>query len=126
MEAKEQIISYKKSFINVYFFGQGNKKLFCFHGYGEDGSSFVFLKKSLGSEYILIAMDLPFHGKTEWNEGLLISAEDLINIISEIIAQINTSEKKDKFSLLGFSLGGRVALHLLQTIPSQIERAVLV
>src|SRR3954471_4126885 len=126
MEAKAQIIHYKKSFINVYFFGEGHKKLFCFHGYGEDGNTFEFLKNSLGGKYILIAIDLPFHGKTNWNEGLLMSAEDLINIITAIIEQTNIGERKDKFSLLGFSLGGRVALHLLQTIPSQIEGVVLI
>lgn len=125
MEAKTQIIKYKKSFINVYFFGEGTKYLFCFHGYGEDGSSFEFLKNSLGQTYILIAIDLPFHGNTTWNEGLLMTTEDLINIIDALIQQHNKNNE-NKFSLLGFSLGGRIALHLLQTVPSRIERAALI
>jgi pimeloyl-ACP methyl ester carboxylesterase len=125
MEVKTQIIQYKKSFVNVYFFGEGTQWLFCFHGYGEDGRSFEFLKNSLGQTYSLIAIDLPFHGNTRWNEGLLMTPEDLINIIDAIIKQYNKNNET-KFSLLGFSLGGRIALHLLQTIPSRIERAVLI
>ena len=125
MEAKTQIFEYKKSFINVYFFGEGSKYVFCFHGYGEDGSSFEFLKNSLGQTYTLIAIDLPFHGNTTWNEGLLMTPEDLINIVDVITKQYRIN-KKNKFSLLGFSLGGRIALHLLQTVPSRIEKAVLI
>lgn len=125
MQGKTQIVQYKKSFINIYFFGEGNKWLFCFHGYGEEGSSFEVLKNSLSKEYTLAAIDLPFHGKTKWNEGLLIAPEDLINIIN-IILHNNNSETKKKISLIGFSLGGRVALHLLQTIPAQLERTVLI
>jgi pimeloyl-ACP methyl ester carboxylesterase len=124
MQTKTQIIQYRNSFINVYFFGKGEKCLFCFHGYGEDGSSFEFLENFLGNEFILVAIDLPFHGRTSWNEGLLITPDDLLNIINLIAGQ--TDLEKKKISLLGFSLGGRVALQLLQTIPSQIERAVLI
>jgi pimeloyl-ACP methyl ester carboxylesterase len=123
METKTQIIKYRQSFINVYFFGEGDKYLFCFHGYGEDGRSFEFLKNFLGNEYTLIAMDLPFHGKTTWNEGLLMSPQDLINILDLITSSKGT---ENKISLLGFSLGGRIALHLLQTIPSLIEKVVLI
>ena len=126
MEVKTQIIQYRQSFISIYFFGKGDKWLFCFHGYGEDGSSFQFLKNFLGDEYTLVAIDLPFHGRTNWNEGLLMAPEDLISIIDLIIAANGNSEKQNKISLLGFSLGGRVALHLLQTIPSRIERVMLI
>lgn len=126
MEVKTQIIQYKQSFVNVYFFGKGDKWLFCFHGYGEDGSGFEFLKNFLGDEYSLIAMDLPFHGRTNWNEGLLMTPQDLINIIDLIITANSNIKNQNNISLLGFSLGGRVALHLLQTIPARIERAVLV
>jgi pimeloyl-ACP methyl ester carboxylesterase len=125
MEEKTQLIAYRNSLINVHFFGGGNKYLFCFHGYGEDGRSFEFLKSFLGVEYTLIAIDLPFHGATNWNDGLLMKPEDLINIINAITVQ-NAGNKEIKFSLLGFSLGGRIALHLMQAIPSRIERVVLI
>jgi len=125
MEAKTKMIRYKNSFINVYFFGEGSKYLFCFHGYGEDGRSFEFVKNLLRETYTLIAIDLPFHGNTVWNEGLLMTQEDLINIIDVIIKQYDI-DKETKFSLLGFSLGGRIVLHLLETVSSGIERAVLI
>jgi len=127
MKTARQIITYKKSIIHVSFFGTGNKLLICLHGYGEDGSSFAPLEKKLGDEYTLIAMDFPFHGMTEWNEGFLMTPNDLMNILNTIIQQNeNVKDKLSKFSVIAFSLGGRVALHMLQLMPSQIERAVLI
>src|SRR6266487_4104964 len=126
MKIERQFIAYKKSIIHVSFFGTGTKLLICLHGYGEDGSSFASLEKKLGDEYTLIAMDFPFHGNTGWNEGLLMTPNDLLNVLNAIIPQNeNVKDKSFKFSLIAFSLGGRVALHMLQSIPAQMERTVL-
>jgi pimeloyl-ACP methyl ester carboxylesterase len=113
-------ISYKSSIIHYYRFGHGPQWLFCFHGYGEEGSSFSIFEPLLGKAYTLIAIDFPFHGKTQWQEGLLFTTNDLLAIIDSI------KPAGQAFSLLGYSMGGRVALQLLQEIPQQINRAVLV
>ena len=114
-------MSYKSSHIHYYVFGNGAKTLFCFHGYGEDGSSFAFLEKYLGSIYTLYAIDFPVHGKTKWNEKEPFTPGDLIAVLQ----LIRLSENK-KFSLLAYSMGGRAALHLIQQIPEKIERVGLV
>ncbi len=100
--------------------GNGPEWLFCFHGYGELGSSFNVFEALLGKSYTLISMDFPFHGETDWQEGLLFDIPDLINIINLI------KPTDQPFGLMGYSMGGRVALQILQTIPSQIKRLVLV
>jgi pimeloyl-ACP methyl ester carboxylesterase len=120
-------IAYKKSIINALIFGTGNKLLMCFHGYGENGNSFEILQKKLGDEYTFIAIDFPFHGETKWNEGLLMAPNDLLNILNTFLQQIEiVKDKPSKFSVVAFSLGGRVALHMLQSAPAQIERMVLI
>jgi len=124
---QHQSISYKKSIINLSVFGTGNKLLICFHGYGENGKTFESLEKKLGNEYTLVAIDFPFHGETKWNERLLMTPNYLSNILSIILRQIEIAKERSiKFSVVAFSLGGRVALHLLQSTPAQIERMVLI
>ncbi|MGI8950496.1 MAG: alpha/beta fold hydrolase [Chitinophagaceae bacterium] len=118
---KEYNLSYKNSRIHYCIFGTGKKILFCFHGYNKDGNSFAFLKHALGGDYTLICIDLPFHGKTVWNEDLNFTENDIIKIISLINGSIN-----QPINLLGYSMGGRVVLQLLQKIPQKIERVVLV
>jgi len=95
--------------------------MLCFHGYGEDASSFAFLEKHLGSDYTLIAIDFPFHGKTRWNEGFLFTDHDLLAIIDQMMPL-----QLEKINILAYSMGARVALHLLQSIPDRMDKIGLV
>jgi pimeloyl-ACP methyl ester carboxylesterase len=114
-------LPYRNSYIHYLKFGRGTKYLFCFHGYGEDAFSFRFLEKSLAHDYILIAVDMPFHGQTVWKEDLAFNISDLQQIINKIVPlELQT------ISLLGYSMGGRISLALLQQIPSKIDRVVLI
>jgi len=143
---KSLFIAYKNSTIHYCVCGNGLKLLFCFHGYGEQAESFAVLEPTLGKDYTIIAIDMPFHGKTEWNEGLDFNDDDLVGILENIVArlndipfEINGDVSSPPFrparagtdgglglSLLGYSMGGRIALQLMQKIPISIERAVLV
>ncbi len=116
-------VTYKSSQIHYCKIGQGNKLLLCFHGYGESADSFSFLKKYLADDYTLIAIDFPFHGKTIWNEGLVLEPADILIIIEKIMQgiSINTSKKY----MIGYSMGGRVVLDLIQYIPDEIEKIIL-
>jgi pimeloyl-ACP methyl ester carboxylesterase len=73
-------LPYRSSQVHYCWFGTGQKLILCLHGYGESLESFQFLEKYIGKEYTLIAIDLPFHGKTQWNEGLQFSVADLVTI----------------------------------------------
>ena len=112
-------LHYKSSKINYYVYGRGPNVLFCLHGYGENGSSFQFLEKELGSLYTLYAVDFPFHGATEWAETEAFTAGDLLSVFSGI-------RSANSFSMLAYSMGGRAAMHILQEFPENIERVVLV
>ena len=120
-------LTYKSSRIHYLKGGHGNKLLLCFHGYGKTADSFAFLEASLAEDFTLLAIDLPFHGRTEWKEGLSFGMEDLLAILEEILSRERgrTSGKDSKFFLLGFSLGGRIALSLLEKMPDRIEKIVL-
>ncbi|MEO7394833.1 MAG: alpha/beta hydrolase [Chitinophagaceae bacterium] len=123
----QKLLSYKESQINYYCFGSGPKPVICFHGFGEDASTFAFLEKHTGNQFSFYCIDLPFHGKTEWKKVLNFTTEDLQQIVEKIISASNhTSQIIDhKFSLIGFSLGGRVALSFFQANPEKIEKLVL-
>jgi pimeloyl-ACP methyl ester carboxylesterase len=116
-------IQYRSSKVHYCWFGAGPKILLCLHGYGESEESFHFLEKYISRDYTLFAIDFPFHGKTQWQEGLRFSAADLLAIIEALCAK--HTQESNRFTLLGYSMGGRVALQLLQVIPAKIEKTVL-
>jgi len=108
--------------------GTGPRLLFCFHGYGESADTFSFLTESLGGDFTLIAFDLPFHGQThgqtDWQErSLFFNPIDLLTQMEEISSGL--PGHTTPWTLLGYSMGGRVALHLLQLAPEKIGKLVL-
>jgi len=117
----KQTLPYKSSIIAYYTYGTGPDVVFCFHGYGLDGSSFDVLEAILGKQYTLICIDLPCHGATDWKEGLAFTTQDLIKIMTQL--NFNPTES---FSLLGYSMGGRVVLQVLEDYPTIIKQVALV
>ena len=118
---QSHFLQYGTSRIHYLKFGTGTRFLFCFHGYGEDASSFLFLQKTLGKDFTVIAPDLPFHGQTEWNGSLEFRPDDLKEVLNSIVPlDLQTA------SFLGYSMGGRVALAMMQEIPASVERVVLI
>ena len=117
---ESHFISWCSSTLHYKRFGHGAEWLFCFHGYGEEAGSFSVFEPLLKDRFTLVALDMPFHGETDWKEGLVLSTEDLIGIINLI------RPAGQSFSLLGYSMGGRIALRLTEVIPQYINRTVVV
>jgi pimeloyl-ACP methyl ester carboxylesterase len=120
LKMKKLLIPYRQSIVSCSSFGKGAQWLICFHGYGENNESFSFLEPYLGETYTLIAIDLPFHGQTLWNEGLNCSQEDLWNIITLI-----TGSPTQPVNLIGYSMGGRITLKLLEKQANRVAKVVL-
>lgn len=119
MSAKSLIYNGYK--IEYFHYGHGVEWLFCLHGLGENGSDFAIFEQYLDKKYSIIAFNLPLHGNTNWHDDLIFTPAELIDLIGFFITNHN-----QKFSLMGYSMGGRLCLHLLQIIPQRIERVFLI
>ena len=100
--------------------GSGKNVIVCFPGFGESAQTFCVLRNHIDEKITIIAIDLPLHGQSSWNEGLELIPGDLISIINSI-PEIGTN----KISLAGFSMGGRVCLSIFEIIPERIEMLIL-
>ena len=122
-----QHFTYRNSTIGYYHFGSGSKVAICFHGFGENAAMFGFLANYADNQYTFYSIDLPFHGKTDWKDGLNFTSTDLQQIVEEILQKNNHTlpTKNYSLSLLGFSLGGRMALSLYQAMPDKIQKLIL-
>ena len=113
--------NHKNSVIALHIFGNGDTTVVCLHGYGESGDSYNFLEKYAGNNFTFIAPDLPYHGLTKWNEGNSFTVGDLTAILSSFIPL-----QLKKISVIGFSMGGRLALYWMQEKPAQFRSSVLI
>jgi len=90
------------------------------HGWGLNVRVWDGLVEELRSRFRVIAVDLPGHGRSAWSAGQGTPAEQAWLIHSTLASVSN------RYSLLGWSLGGQIALDLAAAMPGQIDRLVLV
>ena len=111
------LLQYLNSIFHYTTYGNGAEMLIAFHGFSESGRSFAPLKSVLSARYTMYAFDLPFHGATQWKENRPFTTADL----ESLIIQFTQHQGFEKFAVLGFSMGGKCALHLAQVMPEKIS-----
>lgn len=97
--------------------GDGPKLLIALHGFADRARMFAVLEKALGRQYRIVAIDLPFHGQTTWNEPTF-DCDDLL----ALIWQIAKAEQSERFALMGFSFGARLVQGMLPALAPQTDR----
>jgi pimeloyl-ACP methyl ester carboxylesterase len=102
--------------------GSGNHTVVAFHGYGRSMLDFEGLDQLNGKSIRLIAINLPFHGKSSTPRRPDNYALKPL-VILDFLSFMNAREN---LTLMGYSLGGRIALHLVQLIPQRIHRLILI
>jgi pimeloyl-[acyl-carrier protein] methyl ester esterase len=90
------------------------------HGWGLNLRVWDGLVGELSAHFRFIALDLPGHGRSAWQAGQSTPAEHAWRIHGAL------ASVSDHYSLLGWSLGGQIALDLAAAMPSQVERLTLV
>lgn len=92
------------------------------HGFTGSASDWEYVMENIDDQCFPIAIDLPGHGKTEVSDIANVYLIDSINnIISTIIEKLEIS----KVVLLGYSMGGRVALSFAAQYPLKIKAVIL-
>lgn len=116
--------------MKLYFqkIGNGQKILLAFHGIGQDFLCFQQFAETFGGVYTIYAFDLPFHGKNivENANELPINQVFTKSIWKDFLITFLTENQIQRFSVIGFSMGGRFALATVEAFPKKIESMILV
>ncbi len=106
--------------LNCINFGNPNKRPIIFlHGLFGSSQDFFFVKKTLGQDRFCQFWDLPGHGKSD-----SFSFSTFREFCDFFFNQLGTFEQKP--DLVGYSLGGRIALDLISHYPDFFNKAVIV
>jgi pimeloyl-ACP methyl ester carboxylesterase len=123
-DAMQGIISHPDYETEYLVFGEGPRVLFAFHGFNNRAEDFRALGIFLGKEYKIVALNLFFHGASRAREELVergFSAADL----KEMFLELTDRFPAEQYTLLGFSLGGRIVLKIVELFPEKTGRVVL-
>jgi pimeloyl-ACP methyl ester carboxylesterase len=118
--------TYKYSHFNLSYqqFGSGERVMLCFHGYGESAEKYSFLGSSIGTDYTIYAFDFFHHGNSDtYNKdpSITMNGELWAKLISNFLDERSIST----VDLLGYSMGGRLSLALIQYIPERLQKITL-
>ena len=89
------------------------------HGLGASGHIWQAQKDFLHTDFQVVTVDLPGHGKSGW---MPVTLMEMAADIRQILNSLGISQ----FSLVASSMGGLVALELYRMIPQDIMRMSLV
>lgn len=101
-------------------YGSGPKTMFIFHGYRDRFKWYDSFVEGF-SELRLILIHLPYHGKTDWESGF-IGKKDLVLLIKNIQDELGI----ESFSLLGYSMGGRVVSSIASSFTTELNHLFLI
>jgi pimeloyl-[acyl-carrier protein] methyl ester esterase len=99
--------------------GRG-RDLVLLHGWGMNVRVWDTLKRALAGRFRVIAIDLPGHGCSHWDPAAATPAAQAWRV-HETLAPLT-----NRYTLLGWSLGGQIALDLAAALPAGIERLALI
>jgi len=103
----------------LHTFAKNNKKKILFiHGLLGSTSDFYPIIKPLSQHFDCLSVDLPGHGKAVWREQ--VSKQAILEELSEIVLLHEISY------IIGYSLGGRLAMELDSLKPHLTEKLVII
>ncbi len=100
--------------------GEGPHTLIAFHGFGRTYLDFISFTRPFGKVFRIVAVDIFFHGKSHIGDrsadNYPLQTKEWEELMRAFIAHIGAQ----KVWLMGYSMGGRLALKTAELLPEQI------
>ena len=109
--------------VNVHYFcGGAGPPLVLVHGLGSSAAvEFYFNLEALAASHQVLAIDLPGFGRSDKP-----ALEYTMEVFTSAVRDLMHGEHIERASVMGVSMGGRVALGLALDSPEMVERLILV
>lgn len=116
--------------MNLFYqcFGQpGLPVIVLLHGFLGSTGDWEPLIKALEQDHFLVALDLPGHGRSHWPVAESMTLESFAPMLEDTFIQIEKEQGVElkKLTLLGYSLGGRLAMSYASEYPGRIRQLIL-
>lgn len=98
-----------------------NSAIVLLHGFTGRRGSWKTVVSALARHCRVVALDLPGHGDTKVGDDRVVSLSDAAILLEETLAVLAV----DGCTLIGYSLGGRLALNYVLKFPGRVQRLVL-
>ncbi|PUA80333.1 alpha/beta fold hydrolase [Nocardioides currus] len=104
--------------LNVTRLGEEGPLIAFCHGLFGQGKNWTQVAKAFSADHRTLLVDMPNHGRSEWTEGF--AYDDLADRVATLFSA------DDPVTLVGHSMGGKIAMALALRHPELVERLVVV
>jgi pimeloyl-ACP methyl ester carboxylesterase len=118
------IVHHKEYEIEYFVYGNGPEIAFAFHGFNNHATDYKALGDTLRDQYTLVSINIFFHGSSTAKVGVIEKGFS-VNDLKDLARDLSGLFPSEKYTLIGYSLGGRIVLKLLEIVPEKIERVIL-
>jgi esterase len=102
-------------------YGDHGPRVVLLHGLFGQGRNFTGVAKALADEARVTLVDLPDHGRSPWSDDF--SYERVADHVADFLA---TSAPGERWTVVGHSMGGKVAMLVALRRPELVERLCVV
>lgn len=125
-EILSQLFSFKSFGVEFKIFGEGADTIICFHGFGRKADDFRVFIPLLQKNQRMIALNLFAHGSSQFPEERIDKYPLLPEEWLEILEAFLKVHRVEKFHLLAYSMGGRIAMKTYELMPERITSMILI
>ncbi len=121
----KSIFTYRDISIEYLSLGEGEDVILCLHGFGRSAEDFAIFESILHPNQRIIAVNLLAHGNSEFPYSRInhnpLSKDEWSELIDGLLQTLNI----ERFHLAGYSMGGRMAMVLMEQMPGKIKSLIL-
>ena len=110
--------------LRVHYLDWGNPgapPVVCVHGYTSSAQAFNALARRFHDRYHFVAMDVRGHGESAWSSAGAYQYHDQVGDLAAVVDKLGLS----RFTLIGTSMGGIIAMAYAGAHPDRLTHLVL-
>lgn len=107
--------------LEYYKFGSGLTPLLAFHGFGRHAKDFKAFISTFGNKYTIYAFNLFHHGNSKYPENRIEHNTWTKDEFKILFSSFLKEHSIDNMAIMGYSLGGKIALMFPEIFPQKVE-----
>ncbi|WP_306640296.1 alpha/beta fold hydrolase [Sanyastnella coralliicola] len=106
--------------------GEGHHPVLAFHGFGREAKDFIPFQAMLKEGQFIVSVNLFQHGNSDWPTSRNVQDHLRHEEHNALIRSLLSSFNANRFSMLAYSMGGRVALTTLSQFRDSVDQMLLI
>lgn len=120
-----KLLTYKDFSLAYQTIGNGKEKFLAFHGFGRSGDDFKIFEEAKKNDWTILAIDWFFHHPLSIYPEYRISKNCITKTeLSQMISLLMEDLEIDQIGLMSHSMGGKIAMSLVEVIPERISKVL--